>query len=149
MLISLFLAKAWASTVYPAELATVAGMPCSPTCTVCHATNSGGLGTVTAEFGLAMMDHGLTGGADTELLGTTFEALAAEAIDSDGDGTTDADELAAGFDPNPDGADLCGSAEEVVMPSYGCFNSSATPASVVGAFGGLLAVVLGRRRVRA
>ncbi len=145
MLLPFFLASAWASSTYPLEIETLAEMPCLPTCVLCHETNVGGAGTVTREFGLALIDRGLTGGGQLELLGTAFDTLVADAVDSDGDGTTDADELAAGDDPNPDGAAFCGT-EAPITPEYGCFNSAQSPMSALAVLGGLLGVGLARRR---
>lgn len=140
MVILLLVRAALASSTYPTELVTALEMPCAPTCTVCHETNSGGAGTVTADFGGAMIDRGLTGGGAVDLLTAALADMEADAVDSDGDGEIDVDELASGADPNPGGAPFC----DVVTPEYGCGSSSA--ASAFGLVGlGLLA----RRRGRA
>lgn len=146
MLLSLLVAGASASSTYPTELETVAGMPCAPTCTVCHETNGGGSGTVTRDFGQAMMERGLRG-SDLDGLGAAFDQLVTDAVDSDGDGTSDADALAAGEDPNPDAAPFCGEdVEPLVQPEYGCFNTSQGPVGIAAVLGGLVALALGRRR---
>jgi hypothetical protein len=141
MLLSLVM-SAWASSNYPGELQAAVGVDCLPTCTVCHETAGGGSGTVIQDFGIAMMERGLTGGGNTDALTTAFDTLTADGVDSDGDGTADADELANGEDPNPDGEPFC----DVVQPEYGCFNTSASPASLLGVLGGLLAVGVARRK---
>lgn len=147
MLLPLLVATATASSTYPTELVDLAGMPCAPTCTVCHETNGGGGGTVTRSFGQALMDRGLTGGANADSLGVAFDQLVADAVDSDGDGETDADELAAGGDPNPDATPFCGEdVEPVVQPEYGCFNTAQSPIALLAVLGGFVAVALGRRR---
>jgi hypothetical protein len=147
MMLPLFVAAATASNVYPTELADIAGMPCVPTCTVCHETNGGGTGTVSRAFGQAVMARGLTGDSNLDGLGAAFDQLVADAVDSDGDGTPDADELAEGGDPNPDATPFCGEdVEPIVQPEYGCFNTSQSPIGLVAALGGFLAVALGRRR---
>ena len=142
LLIPLLIGAASASSVYPTDLVTALDMPCAPTCMVCHDTNSGRNGTVIQDFGLAMMDRGLTGASASELLDTALEAMAADRADSDGDGTTDTEELAAGEDPNPGGATFC----SVVTPEYGCSTGGGVASSSV------LAVLLGggmaRRRRR-
>jgi len=141
MLISLFAASALASGTYPSALESELGMPCQPTCTVCHETNGGGGGTVTRDFGAAMMARGLTGGSQTALLTTALDAMAADNVDSDVDGTTDIDELVEGSDPNPGAAPFC----DVVVPVYGCFGGSSAGFGL-GALLGLGA--LRRRRPR-
>lgn len=139
MLLALSL-SAWASSTYPAELQTLSGGSCAPTCTVCHATAGGGSGTVIQDFGIAMTDRGLVGGGDVAAVATAWDTLGTDAVDSDGDGTIDVDEITAGEDPNPDGVAFC----DVVTPVYGCFNSSALPASAIGVLAGLAAIF--RRR---
>lgn len=143
-MLPLLLARlALASPQYPAALADEAGMPCTPTCTVCHATNAGGADTVTQPFGGAMMDAGLVGGGDTEALVAAFATLAGDGTDSDGDGTADADELATGDDPNG-GEPLCGG-PPVVTPRYGCFAPEGGSALVLFGAVGLAASI--RRRL--
>ncbi|MDP2315490.1 MAG: hypothetical protein Q8P41_21510 [Pseudomonadota bacterium] len=140
MLLSLFLASAWASSPYPGVLESELGMPCAPTCTVCHESNSGGGGTVTRDFGMALMAHGLSGMGHTATLTAALDTMATDAVDSDGDGTTDLDELVEGSDPNPDAEPFC----NVVVPEYGCFGGQAAG---VG-FGALLGLGALRRRRR-
>jgi len=144
MLFTWITASALASVVYPAEVADKAGMSCTPSCTICHETNGGGSGTVVHEFGMAMMDRGLTGGSAIDRLDTAFDQLAADGVDSDGDGVADTEELAAGDNPN-DATSICGG-DAALTPTYGCFNTAASPMSVVGVLGGLLAVSVTRRR---
>lgn len=135
----LLVSAAHASLVYPNELSAELGMPCVPVCTVCHNTPAGNVGTVTMPFGVAMMDRGLTGGAQVERLADALAAMEADAVDSDDDGTVDVEELVAGEDPNG-GEPLC----DVVTPVYGCFNHTPGVASGLGV---LLAVLgLSRRR---
>jgi hypothetical protein len=138
MLFSLILASAWASGTYPSALESDLGMPCAPTCTVCHETNGGGGGTVTRDFGLAMMARDLTGGSQTALLTTALDAMAADTVDSDADGTTDIDELVEGSDPNPGASPFC----DTVVPVYGCFGGSSAGLG----FGALLGLGALRRR---
>lgn len=135
----LLVSAAHASLVYPNELSTELGMPCAPLCTACHDSQAGGAGTVTQPFGMAMMDRGLTGAAQVDLLATALAAMEADAVDSDADGTLDVDELLAGEDPNG-GEPFCG----VLTPTYGCFNHTPGLATGVGVVLGALA--LRRRR---
>ncbi|MEQ1566137.1 MAG: hypothetical protein ABMA64_10905 [Myxococcota bacterium] len=135
------LSLAHASATYPATLEAELGMPCTPACTVCHDSNLGGAGTVTAPFGAALVDAGVTGGSQTELLASALAALDA---DSDADGAPDTEELSAGDDPNG-GDPLCGGG--VTAPEYGCLDQGRSSA---GLFGVLLAGALVRRhRARA
>jgi hypothetical protein len=135
-----------ASSPYPEALANDAGAPCIPQCTVCHATNSGGSGTVVMDFGKALMDRGLTGGSNTTLLASSLELLLSDAVDSDGDGTSDVDELTAGTDPNLGGVDICG--VDTISPQYGCF-ASAQVAPAAGRWGWLAAVGMALIALRA
>ncbi|MES2642126.1 MAG: hypothetical protein V4850_21770 [Myxococcota bacterium] len=148
MLILSLIASAWASSSYPGALETELDMPCAPTCTVCHSTNAGGQGTVVQPFGLAMLDRGLTGAGNIAGLTEALDVMAADAVDSDGDGTSDLDELVLGADPNPDAAVFCDidGGGEVVVPIYGCFEGSGSAAGMgLGALLGLMAL---RRRAR-
>jgi hypothetical protein len=136
----LLLTAAHASVTYPGDVEADAGMPCAPQCVLCHESNTGGAGTVTMPFGAALMDRGLLGGGQSDLLGAALDALDADAVDSDGDGTPDLDELAAGDDPNG-GPAFCGA--DVVAPQYGCFDQAQAGAGLVAA---LVAALAARRR---
>ena len=85
-----------------------------PPCTICHATNAGGLGTVTKPFGKYMVSRGLVPFDENSLAGA-LAADAAENHDTDGDGISDIDALKRGLDPN-------GSlgASTVPDPTFGC-----------------------------
>lgn len=143
MLISLMISGAWASTGYPDEIASYLGVSCTPVCTVCHATNSGGSGTVTQPFGIAMEDRGLTGGSNNTSLTDALDQMTADVVDSDGDGTIDTDDLVGGVDPNT-GTAFC----DVVSPIYGCSTAPAgsAAAGLVGALLGLATTLTLRRR---
>ncbi|RME20201.1 MAG: hypothetical protein D6798_20985 [Deltaproteobacteria bacterium] len=78
-----------------------------------------------------MMDRGMT--TDMASLSMALDMMAADGVDSDGDGIIDTEELALGMNPNG-GADYC--ADGQVGPSYGCLSSAAT------ARGGFLAALL-------
>jgi hypothetical protein len=139
MLLFLLQGAAHASATYPAAISTDVGAPCAFTqCTLCHSSNIGGLGTVVTPFGLAMMDAGLTGGLQNDLVPAALDVLAADGFDSDSDGVSDVDELAAGDDP-AGGTALC----DAVTPIYGCVNH--TP-GLAGALGLVLAAAATRRR---
>lgn len=98
---------------FPAAIAAHLQAPTpTPACTVCHASVSGGRGTVITPFGQAMRGRGLQA-YDEPSLKTALDALAAERRDSDQDGTPDIDELKAGADPNA-------AAGDAIVPEYGC-----------------------------
>jgi MYXO-CTERM domain-containing protein len=144
VLISLLLATAWASPTYPAKVSEDLGTPCVPQCTICHADNGGGSGTVVQDFGVAMMAAGLTGGSQYDLLQTALDTLDSDGTDSDGDGAPDIDALVAGVDPNT-GEAFC--ATDTLTPTYGCIGSAVpAPASALGALAGLLGITSLRRR---
>jgi uncharacterized protein (TIGR03382 family) len=135
---------ALASFNYPAALQAEVGVDCAPTCTVCHATADGGTGTVTQGFGVAMQGAGLTGGGDEAGLRAAVAALSDDGTDSDGDGTSDVDALAAGLDPNT-GAVFCGEgAVPVETPTYGCVQHA--PVGAAAALAAAGAALLARRR---
>ncbi len=119
-----------ASPTYPAVLGEHASAPCDVPCTVCHATSAGGGGTVITPFGTAMIERGLTGGSNLELLQATLDGAAE--LDADLDGVADLDAIAQGIDPATS-ASLC----DVDGPVYGCSTAGPAPASAV-----LLAVIL-------
>lgn len=141
-LMILWVAAAFASGNYPSALEAELGMACAPACTACHTTNGGGAGTVTAAFGVAMMDRGLTGGGQESSLLDALAQLEADGVDSDGDGTPDVDALTAGADPNG-GAPFCGE-DALPTPTYGCFNH--TPGLASLAVVGAIAALTRRRR---
>jgi hypothetical protein len=131
----------WASEPYPNAVDTDLGMSCTPTCNLCHASAGGG-GPVPKAFAQAMVAEGLEGNSNTDALAAALDALRAAGTDSDGDGTSDVDELEAGANPNDESA-FCGDAA-VTPPSYGCLNTTAAAPGALGVLLGLAAVV--RRR---
>jgi hypothetical protein len=140
-------ALATASGNYPGEVQSEAGIPCVPTCTLCHATNAGGGGTVTQPFGEALMARGLTGGGATDALVTALGQLEADSVDSDGNGTTDIDALRAGENPN-DGSTFCGDTV-TATPSYGCFQHARGGGSTALIVSAIVVAFMGARRRRA
>jgi hypothetical protein len=163
-----------ASPTYPGLIDTDLGISYLGTsdCIICHATNSGGVGTVVQPFGMAMKAAGLTL-ENPPALQAALATLAANGTESDCSGVSDIEQLKEGFDPNngvclsgmcgaplPDagcaaGAAGAGSTADD-LPGYGC-DAQVAP-GVAGAAGmgsaGLLAAamlgsVLARRRRRA
>jgi hypothetical protein len=123
---ALWSASAQASQPFPSAMSDALGMPCAPSCTICHATEAGGVGTVVKLFGNSAKAAG-AGPFSVDALKGALSCMSAPVgttcanmlpskgpIDSDGDGVTDIDELTAGNDPNNKGdARICG-------PNYGC-----------------------------
>lgn len=98
---------ALASSSYPAAIQTKYSLAAPPaqSCALCHTNGITGAGTVNTLIGTALRARGLTGGDNAAALTAAFDQLATDAVDSDGDGTTDVAELMAGRNPNvADGA---------------------------------------------
>ncbi len=106
-------AQAHAVEEFPPVVAQLVGTDKEPPCTVCHASLSGGTGTVVKPFGQYLRARGLTAG-DLDSLRNAFGAARGEKHDTDADGILDIDELKAGTDPN-------GAINTDVAPiTYGC-----------------------------
>ncbi len=103
---------AHAEPTYPAEMQSHLGLSYTPPCTVCHATNSGGLGTISTPFGKALQAEGLSTNFAT--LDPALDALATNNNDSDGNGIPDIQQLKDGIDPNT-GASL-----SIEPQQFGC-----------------------------
>lgn len=91
--------SALAVSSYPSVLRQESGAARSPRCIVCHQTNSGGSGTSTQPFSIALQDRGMTG-SGTDSVRSAFAQLKQDEVDTDGDGTLDADEITQARDPN-------------------------------------------------
>jgi hypothetical protein len=131
-----------ASFNYPADLAEHLSAPKVPACTLCHQSASGGDALVTP-FVEAMRAEGLQGGGQTALLTTALDALDAAGTDSDGDGTSDVDELRAGEDPNAAGESNAGPSPEY---GFGCAAAAPAAAPLLGVVAALGLLALRRRR---
>ena len=135
---------AHASGNYPAALEAESGASCQPSCLVCHSTATGGSGTATAAFAVALKGQGLTGGGDTAGLADALAALDAASTDSDGDGQPDFEALAAGIDPST-GEAFCG-AGATELPAYGCVQHARAGGGLALAIGSMLIGLARRRR---
>lgn len=122
---------------FPAVVAEHLDLPTAPSCALCHAGTQA-RGTVTTPFGVTIRSRGLQA-YDDDSLRTALDALAAENKDSDGDGSSDIDELEAGTDPNGAGV--------AVVPEYGCQSAPMGSRGSLAA-AGLLALALGAARGR-
>jgi len=148
---------AFASSNYPPALKAALDTEfpnythCVPLCTACHKTTQGGPGNINV-FGatLERSDIGLLAG-DVDRVAVAIHnlAIATPPIDSDGDGTSDVDELNAGDSPSIPGA--AGIGQFCPDIKYGCgAHIAAKPAvdrlSLIPAFVVVLGLFGFRRR---
>jgi hypothetical protein len=133
----LFSASASASITFPPLIQSELALAKAPDCTLCHRSDVGGVGTVTRPFGRTMMTQFGLSSANLAALRAGLAGSEAAHFDSDGDGTSDIEELRLGSDPNV-GASGMEAAPDVPLPQTGCALNARSPASGVAA----LAVVL-------
>jgi len=105
---------------FPAAMQRDLGLQAPPRCSVCHATESGGAGTVVQPFGVYLLSRGLRA-YDESSLRNALLAAAGEAHTSNGDGVLDADALKQGLNPNAPKGTEGGS----LTPAYGCSSGGA------------------------
>ena len=118
----LFLAVALLATPdFPGVIQQQLGLPNPPRCAICHATDSGGAGTVTKPFGIFLSSRGLRPG-DEDSLRTALLADLGEKHSSNGGQTSDVAALQAGDDPNGGTGPA---------PSYGCSSNTGAPGLVL------------------
>jgi hypothetical protein len=97
---------ALASEVFPAVIQEAAGMPCTPSCLLCHTSNPGTILTYQGKpFGKAMKDYGVSIRQEGTVRTAFTKFAAANPAAAEG--------LKLGLDPD-DGTSLCGG------PTYGC-----------------------------
>jgi hypothetical protein len=102
---------------FPADIQQQLGLAQPPPCTVCHATNAGGPGTVVKPFGIYLQSRGLVPFDDASLHNAMLADIA-ERHSSSG-GLTDVDALRAGEDPN-------GAPGSNLMPAFGCSSAGSS-----------------------
>jgi uncharacterized protein (TIGR03382 family) len=147
LLFALLAAPAWATSTFPTTIQSHLKLSASPpqSCGLCHKNNQIGTGTVTTPIGASLRARGLVLNDEASLT-AALDQLAADKVDSDGDGVGDIDELKARTNPNvaesvADG----GMGEEQVPPvRYGC-GANSVP-ELLGLLGAALALGLRRRR---
>jgi len=100
---------------FPAAIARDLQASGPPACTICHATNTGGSGTVVKPFGTYLVSRGLVPFDEGSLAGA-LAAAAGERHDTDGDGILDVDALKQGLDPNGTSPQAAGLED----PTFGC-----------------------------
>ena len=100
---------------FPAAIERELNLRAAPGCTICHASDAGGAGTVVRPFGVYLRSRGLVAFDESSLHGALL-AAAGERHSSSGTGVTDIDALKAGEDPNSPG----GSGAADLAPAYGC-----------------------------
>ncbi|HEX7451668.1 MAG TPA: thrombospondin type 3 repeat-containing protein [Polyangiaceae bacterium] len=137
-------ALAHAKSEFPSEMARNPNLNLSyqPPCSVCHIDANIGSSTPITPFALSLRARGLTG--QNSSLSSALSKLEADAVDSDGDGTTDVAELKRGTDPN---SSANASIKDGQEPGYGCGGTAPHGRSAPGAAGVLtLGWFLLRRR---
>ena len=144
---ALLSAHAGASENYPPVIKSSLELSDEPPCTLCHATEAGGLKTVVMPFGRTMMLFGANGGENTNSLREALLASEEALSDSDEDGIGDIDELRMDGDPNWNpGAPN----RELPIARHGCSVSARAGGELgLGLTAWFLVFVLGRRRRRA
>lgn len=154
LLLSLVLAnerQTWAKEEFPSRISRALSAAADPPCSLCHQYGKTGGDTLVTPFALAMRARGMAGGG-----GSVDEALmrmAADAVDSDGDGAIDVDELTAGSDPNS-AASTPTAGGHFQDPQLGCVMAgddrqpTLWGTLLAAGFAGLLALGAARRRPR-
>jgi hypothetical protein len=122
LLVVLLPATARAVPEFPREIQRALALDYDPPCSLCHVKENTGTGTAETPFALSMREQGLIPD-DGNALRSALTGLKQAAIDSDGDGVSDTDELIVGTDPN---SVAPASLKNRVEPQWGC---SALPGS--------------------
>jgi hypothetical protein len=113
---------------FPSEMASDLSLSYQVPCSVCHVNGNTGSATPITPFALSMRARGLTG--ENRSVASALAQLESDAVDSDGDGTSDVAELKAGTDPNSSAnASIINDQE----PGYGCGGTAPHGRSAPGA----------------
>ncbi len=127
-LAALLPSQAGATPNFPSLIVRELGASSAPECAVCHQDGRVGRGTVTTPFGAAMRARGLAAFDEGSLV-AALKTMAADRVDSDGDGQIDVDALKQGANPN--GAAAEGTETDPITPTYGCVGQ-VSPSGVPG-----------------
>ncbi len=100
---------------FPGVIRQQLDLAAPPRCTICHATDAGGAGTVVQPFGVYLRSRGLRP-FDESSLRNALLAATGEHHSSNSSGISDIDALKAGEDPNSPG----GAGGLALAPAYGC-----------------------------
>lgn len=139
--------RAHAVEEFPHDIQRKLRLSYEPGCNLCHAKANTGVGTATTPFALSMRAAGLDA-EDWASLGEALTSLEDDAVDSDGDGVIDVDELRQDTSPN---SPATTSFSQTGDPRWGCSVGARTRAhgSPHGALGiGALAALGLAARVR-
>jgi Bacterial TSP3 repeat len=135
-------ALAQAKSEFPSEIKNSYGLAYDVPCAVCHIKGNVASATPITPFALSLRARGMTG--DNKSLSSALSKLESDAVDSDGDGVTDVDELKAGTDPN---SSANANIEDTQEPGYGCGGTAPHGRTAPGMAGALaLAWFVVRRR---
>lgn len=98
--ILLYAPAAAASQNFPGEVRSTLQLDCTPTCLLCHVTETGGFGTLN-DYGKWAAEHRLFLQGPAQYFAEDSQATL-EGLDFDGDGITDRDEIIANSTPASD-----------------------------------------------
>jgi hypothetical protein len=135
---------AWARKTFPDAIATAlegAQPRHVPPCSVCHVGGKTSGATIFTPFAWGMRLRGLDGTPSSAAAAVL--QVQADNVDSDGDGTYDADEIIKGTDPNN-----AGIATDLEDPQLGCRLGGRAPSESLGAAIAFGALAVIRRRAK-
>jgi hypothetical protein len=129
---------ALATPEFPAAITNHLQLDYQPGCDVCHGSSQGG-GPMAKPFGRALQQRGLSAG-NTSSLYAALDKLKADGVDSNGNGSSDIDDLITGVDPNATGNQQLVNAPP---PQYGCIGQVARTKPDNGASYWITGIVVG------
>lgn len=129
---------------FPGMVARHLQAPREPPCGLCHEYGKTGGSTLVTPFAWAMRARGLTG--ESSLL-ASLDRVAADGVDSDGDGSADVEEIVAGTDPNT-AASTPAHPGTVADPQLGCAVASGAPVTPAASLLALTVLFLAATRRR-